>query len=404
MTSEAPSRFGKYFTIAVFYIALFIRAMILISPVLLLYYQENGLTVKELFFFQGIFYLVSILIELPVGYIADCFSKKKVLIASFTFFLIANALWYFYEGYWIILIGEILYAFSKVSMDIANSGYLYDYLSSYNLQHEMPKYLGYLNFFLAGGTAFVGLIGAYLYSTFGSSTVLGTEVILLIFAIGLLFMLKNIPSAKKDKIKLSERYHDFAKGIQFVWRNVRIKNYIMYSGLLTSLSILFALSFQPLMQKAAFPVFLFGVIACTNHGLRAAFSALAGKLSLNIYKMRIPLFIAYFLSFIAIFILCFSSSIPLSLTLIVGICFVIGFQLLFTILHVARLHKYVDSTCRGMSMSVNNVIPKILTVVVLLSSRLFMNNIEMWKFYSYYFIVFIIFGVVLLYRTRNIRE
>ena len=54
-----------------FNLALFLRAIILLSPVLLLFYQENGLTVKDLFFFQGIFYLTSILSELPVGYISD---------------------------------------------------------------------------------------------------------------------------------------------------------------------------------------------------------------------------------------------------------------------------------------------------------------------------------------------
>jgi len=404
MNALSAIRNNKYFTIVLLNIALFIRAMILLSPIMLLFYQENGLSVKELFFFQGIFYLVSITIELPVGYIADCFSKKKVLIFSFLAFLSGIVLWYFFSGYAIILTGEILFAISKVSMDISSSGYLYDYLASCNMQQNMSKYWGYLNFFLAGGTAAVGIIGAYLYSHFGSSNVLILEMILITSGICLLLMLKNIPSAKTEKIKISERYKDFVCGLKYVWHNEKIKGYILYSGLLVSLSILFALSFQPLMQKAAFPVVLFGVVSFTNHGIRAISSAIAGKLPFNIYKMRVPLYILYVLSFIAIIILNFSKDIPINLTLIVCICLIIGVQLAFTILHVARLHKYVDSTCRGMAMSVNNIIPKMLTVVILLSSRFFMQNTELWKFFSYYFVFFLIVGFVLLIKTRNIKE
>ncbi len=394
----------KYFNIGVFYLAIFIRAMLLLTPITLLFYQENGLSVKELFFFQGIFYLVSILIELPVGYIADCVSRKYVLVISVIVYLIANVLWFFHSGYWIILCGEILYAISKVSMDIANSGYLYDYLATIKMESHMPKYLGYLNFYLAAGTAVVCLIGAKLYENFGSSNVLIIEIILLSISSLMLLMLKDIPSAKKGKLKISERYKDFLSGVNFVWNNDKIRDYILYSGLLVALSILLALAFQPLMLKAAFSITLFGVVTCANHGLRAVFSAFAGRVPFKLYNMRVPLYIAFILCFIGIFILSFSKNVQLNLVILLTICIIIGFQLLFTILHIARIHKNVDSSCRGMAMSVNNVVPKILTVIILLSSHFFMNNTEMWKFYMYFFVFFLISGAFLLVKTKNIKE
>ena len=86
-------------------IALFLRAMLLLSPVMLLFYQENGLTVSELFFFQGIFYLFSVLLEIPVGYLSDSISKKNVLFLSLFVFFLINLLWLFFNGYYIILAG-----------------------------------------------------------------------------------------------------------------------------------------------------------------------------------------------------------------------------------------------------------------------------------------------------------
>ena len=115
-----------------FNLALFLRAIILLSPVMLLFYQENGLSVKELFFFQGIFYLTSILAEFPVGYISDIISRKKVLLISLAIYGGINLMWLVGHGYFIILLGEILFGLSKVMMDNAMSGYLYDYLSSKN--------------------------------------------------------------------------------------------------------------------------------------------------------------------------------------------------------------------------------------------------------------------------------
>ena len=44
----------------------------------LLFYQQNGLTIADFVLFQGIFQLTGILFEIPCGYIADVISKKKV--------------------------------------------------------------------------------------------------------------------------------------------------------------------------------------------------------------------------------------------------------------------------------------------------------------------------------------
>ena len=64
-----------------FNLALLLRSILLLTPVTLLFYQENGLTAQHLFFFQGIFYLTSILSEIPVGYISDAISRKYLLVS-----------------------------------------------------------------------------------------------------------------------------------------------------------------------------------------------------------------------------------------------------------------------------------------------------------------------------------
>lgn len=387
-------------------IALFLRAMLFLSPVILLFYVENGLTFKELFLFQGIFYLTSILIALPVGYITDVFSKKKCLITSFILFLTVVLLWYFFKGYYVILFGEIIFAISKVMMDTSTSGYLYDYLKSDSCEKLMPKYWAYINFYLALGTAIVALIGSYLYVKIGSHNILFIEIILTIVGILFLFLIKNINSAKKHIKTLKERYKNFLYGLQYVYNNKNIKYYMLYSGLLCSMSILFAMSFQPIMKFASFPIILFGVITGLNHGIRALSSFLTSRylISCKIYNLRILLYLLYILAFFIIFITIKLKYVYIDLILLTVICLIIGLQLAFTILHVSRMHKFIETEHRGIAVSINNIIPQIISVIIFFTSNIFFKSNKFFTFYIIFFVFFVIFGLYLLIKTKGIKE
>lgn len=387
-------------------IALLMRAMLLLTPVMLLFYQENGLSVSELFLFQAIFYLTSIAIEIPVGYISDRIPKKNVLILSYSAFLFVTALWLKMRGYWIILLGEIIMAVSKVMLDNAQSGYLYDYLSHKNRSEKMTKNYGYQNFYLALGTAIAALVGTYFYTKFGSSFVLLTELIIALIG---MFLVMSLPSAY-NPLKSSELFitkiKSFIKSTKLIYKNPSIRNYIYYSGFLTSFSIIFALSFQPLMLMANFPIALFGIAAFFNHGIRALSGAFAGKFSkiFSIRTMIIPLFILYILSFGCIFTIIHIKNTPVIICLIFIICLIIGCQLLFTIRHISRLHTFVDSKERGILISLNNLFSRTMAFVMLFSSKLFIDKLGFENFYLIMLGIFVIFGAIFMANAYKIKE
>ncbi|MBR6721969.1 MFS transporter [bacterium] len=397
------------FQICKFNIALFLRAVLLLQPVILFFYNENNLSVQDLFFFQGIFYLVSILSEIPVGYLSDNISRKKLLIISFLIFLFITVLWLFFKGYYVILAGEILFAISKVMMDNANSGYLYDYLENKN----MVKYWGYLNFYLAFGTAVAAIIGTFLYQHYGSEFILITETVLISISILLVITLPDIKSeAQKSLNDLSlvkdfkNKIEDFKNSVKNIYSKTEMRHYIFYSGLLSSLSILFAVSFQPLMQHAMFPVALFGVVAFINHGIRALSGVVAGKFlrSLNIRKMIIPLYALYFVAFFCVFKMISVTNVKLTFALLFVICLIIGVQLSFTILHVSRLHKFVSIDYRGSLMSVNNFVSRTLAAIILMSSKLFIGPIGLKAFFMIAFACFVVFGSLSMVNAYKVKE
>ena len=380
--------------------------MLLLTPIMILFYQENGLTIKEFFLFQSIFYLVSILAEVPVGYLADRISKKLLLLGSYSIFFFVTIIWLNFKGYFIILLGEILIGISKVMSDNAQSGYLYDYLKYKNEQETMPKKYGYMNFFLSMGTVFAAIIGTKFYISYGTHTILLTEALLMFTSICLIFSLPSAYNPAKRIKKISSRLINYSRVFISICKREALLSYILYSGFLVSFSIVFATSFQPIMLKAMVPVAVFGVAAFFNHGLRALFSLLAGKLSslFSIQSMIVPLYFLYILAFICIFITLHTVQTKIIISLILLICIIIGIQLLFTIRHISRLHRYVSSKNRGVIISINNFVSRGLAFIALFSAKIL---IEKWGLEHYYLVLFMIFifvGLFLMIKANRVKD
>ena len=106
-------------------LACFLRSQLYLAPVLLLFYQQNGLTIADFVLFQGIFQLTGILFEIPCGYIADVISKKKVLVLAFVCFFLRAALWLSFSGMYIILLGELFNALSRAFLSGVYDSYIY---------------------------------------------------------------------------------------------------------------------------------------------------------------------------------------------------------------------------------------------------------------------------------------
>lgn len=386
-------------------IIFFLRALMLLYPIMLLFYQQNGLSAQELFFFQGVSYFTAILAEAPVGYISNNYSRKNLLLTSFSIYLLITFLWILFAGYKIILIGEILFAISKIMMDNAMSGYLYDYLDSQNQKEKMPKYYGYLNSNLALGTTFAAIIGTFIYTKFGTNTILYTQALIISIIIALMASLPKIKISNSTQIKSYKSLSIFIDSLKNILKNKEIKYHIIFSGILTSCSILFALSFQPLIQNSLLPVFMFGVVAFSNHGIRAIASFCAHKFkNFDLKRYALALFGFYLISFILI-INSFEIENPIYTTVtILIICIIIGFQLIFTILHIARLHTFVTIENRGSLMSINNFVSRLASAIILLTSRFFVNKSGFEIYYLVIFTFVMIFGTYLIINMPKVRR
>jgi MFS family permease len=379
----------------VFNLSVFLQTQIFMLPVLLLFYQQNGLTLGDYFLFQGIFSLTALLFEIPAGYIGDIFPRKNILILSYTFFLMRLFLWLFFAhlGYWIILAGEILYSASKAFYSGVADGYVYDYLKEKNATNQMLKKYGRLNFSMSIGTAISSLLGAYFYSSFSQWTeanwgrnygfliLILIEIIFNTAAIALLFALPKLPSAKKKVNGLWAKYKDLFRITKYAFLNKNIKYHMFYSGLLAGTTMVFVWSFQPLMKTALIPVFLFGVVYFANHFFRAMAGYLLHKTMrlFSLSTLGIITFVMFGLSFLIAIKMAYMAgpTLWISFAMLFFICITIGFQLTFTMASTSRIHTLISSDIRSTVLSVNNMIGRMTAGFFLILFKVLLDGVSM---------------------------
>ncbi len=349
-------------------IACFLRSQLYLAPVLLLFYQQNGLTIADFVMFQGIFQLTGIIFEVPCGYIADLISKKKVLILAFVCFFLRAALWLSFSGVYIVLLGELFNALSRAFLSGVYDSYIYDYLKSKNKTGRMLKECGRTNFAMSGGAMFAALFSAVLYNHFGTVILLFLELILTLTSILLLTSLPNPPSAKPRGVTIMQKFAEIKATAIATLTNKNINLYIIFSALLFSTTSLFCWCFQPLLKMSAAPVFMFSFVSVINHALRAGFSYHVNRLK-KFFGFNRLLVVTTFLCLysFACMILGFYFKMPyLAVMCLMFVCIGIGFQLAFAIANINHIHTFAIEETRATISSVNNMLQQTISGISLI--------------------------------------
>lgn len=71
-----------------FYLFDIFAAMIFAVPIIVLFWQDNGLSLTQVMILQSIFSLMIVILEIPTGYFADIYGRKNVLFLSGLFRII----------------------------------------------------------------------------------------------------------------------------------------------------------------------------------------------------------------------------------------------------------------------------------------------------------------------------
>ncbi|MBN2779021.1 MAG: MFS transporter [Bacteroidales bacterium] len=128
--------------IKLLYLVKIAKWFMLYMPVIVLFYQENGLSLKDVLTLQAIYSVAIIVLEIPSGYLGDVWGKKNTIILGAILGTLGFAIYSFSYGFWGFLIAELVLGVGQSFISGSDSAILYDSLKRRGDENLYVKYEG----------------------------------------------------------------------------------------------------------------------------------------------------------------------------------------------------------------------------------------------------------------------
>lgn len=228
-------------------------------PIIWLFYEENGLTITDLFVIQAIYSVTIALIEIPSGYVADIFGRKNSMIIG-TFFgflgILIYALSFGFEGF---LLAALCLGVGQSFISGSDTALMYDSLVELNRSDDFIRLEGRTISMgnLAEAAAFV--IGGFLAQiSLRTPFYYQIGIALIGFAIAILLVEPKVDRLKDGK---SKPWKNIKRIIHYaIIENKILRMYLFYSAILGAATLTMAWFVQPYFKMLDLDVVYFGLI------------------------------------------------------------------------------------------------------------------------------------------------
>ena len=121
--------------------------LMLIMPIVALFYNENGLNDFDIFLLQAIYSVSVAVMEIPSGYMADVVGRKKTLILGSLLGTFGYLIYAVSESFSGFLVAEIILGVGGSFISGADSAMLFDSLAATRRQHRYLQFEGRITSF-----------------------------------------------------------------------------------------------------------------------------------------------------------------------------------------------------------------------------------------------------------------
>jgi MFS family permease len=351
-TEKLEANIRKIYVFEVLYSLMFF------TPVIVLFFQNNGLSLTEIMLIQSISSIVWIAMEIPSGYFADVVGRKESLMMTGIFSTLSMLTFAMGGSFVYFLIASLFWALAGVFVSGADSALVYDTLKDLKKEDSYKKIWGNVLFYYAIGTALASVVGGIL----GQVNFRYPFLAMLPFYLLLIPLALSLHEPKKHKIKAAKDHiHDLLKAIKgSVFQNKKLRWLFLYSAIIVSAIDVAYYLYQPYFKLSGLDVVYFGVVFAAFNIIQAVSSK---------YSHWIEKKIGQNFSLILLFILT-----SLCYILMGKIIFIFSFVFAFLFQFVKGfssvvisdyVHKVTDSNIRATVVSVKSFIEKIFYAIVI---------------------------------------
>lgn len=263
----------------------------LAMPIIVVFFEDHGLSLMQIMQLQAAYSLSVALFEIPSGYIADLFGRKKTIVLSTIFSFIGYLIFSFYSGFHEFLLAEILVGIGGSLMSGSDTAILYDTLSQIKRKQEYVKIEG-KNYAISNfSESIAGILGGllavnsvYLPIYIGGFLTINSLYMPIYIQTCILFF--SIPIAitliepKLNNKALSVSYTTVIDIFRYsLIENTKLRWLIIYSGFMGVATLSIAWFAQPFFQHLNISILYFGI-------LWASLNSTAGFSSYNAHKFK----------------------------------------------------------------------------------------------------------------------
>ena len=228
----------------------------LVMPIIVLFYEEQGLGLHEVFVLKSVYSVAAVALEIPSGYLADVWGRKRCLFWGSVLFFLGYLLYSFTGAFSAFLCAELLLGAGQTLVNGADSALLYDTAAHYKAEQHYLRYEGRLtmigNFAEAIAGIFGGLLAAYSlrFPFYGQAIVafIGIPAALAIREYNHSRAVRN-PAGEMLRII---RYS--------LGENKVLRYNILFSGIIGAATLTMAWFVQPILMQLQTPTSYYGVI------------------------------------------------------------------------------------------------------------------------------------------------
>ena len=244
-------------------------------PIIVIFFQDHGLSLAQIMQLQAAYSLSVAIFEIPSGYIADLFGRKKTIVLSTLFSFFGFLIFSFFSGFNEFIIAEICVGIGGSLMSGSDTALMYDTLIEENEQKTYTKVEG-KNYAIGNfSESIAGVVGGLLAVNHLYLPVY-LQTIILFFSIPISLSLIE-PKVNK---KLALSFQSIKNVLYFsLIKNLKLKWLIIFSSFMVVVTLSIAWLAQPFFQEINIPILYFGL-------LWALLNLTAGLLSFNSHKFN----------------------------------------------------------------------------------------------------------------------
>lgn len=232
------------------------RWFLLLMPVFVLFYEENGLGLQDIFIIQAFYSVCIILFEVPSGYFADRLGRKKSMLIGVAFAAAGFNIYAFAYTFEEFLFVQLFLAIANSFVSGSDIALLYDTLVQLERRDDYQKVAGKLASISNFSEGIAGLAGGAL-AVISLRTPLQVQAVLTLLVIPIVLSLRE-----PDRQEADRRENSFRAILRIVryalHGHAEVKWLILYSSLIGTSTLTIVWFVQPYLKVVGVPLAWFG--------------------------------------------------------------------------------------------------------------------------------------------------